>query len=87
MKTFNAIRQHREQTIKYRFFPAGIEMLKDIHAEDQSAAIHNIVQEYDDANYFPQLDGSIKDCDGNVIYKPGDETADLGDYFYEVEEV
>jgi hypothetical protein len=40
---------------------------REVRASSERKAVEKIYSEYLDSNYFPQDDGSIKDCDGNTI--------------------
>lgn len=41
-------------------------------ANSEREAVEMVYQQVLDANYFPQKDGSILDCDGNEIATPTD---------------
>ncbi len=43
---------------------------EEVSAESEREAVEGIYQKYLDSNYFPQDDGSIKDCDGDTIASP-----------------
>lgn len=52
-------------------------------AASKRDAVETVFQTIMDENYFPQEDGSIKDCDGEEIATPTDETIDYdGGHFY-----
>lgn len=52
-------------------------------AASKRDAVETVFQTIMDENYFPQEDGSIKDCDGKEIATPTDETIDYdGGHFY-----
>lgn len=66
--------------IKFKNFSTKVIAKNERHAVEQaySSAM--------DRNYFPQDDGSIKDCDGVVIANPSDETIEYdGGFFYAIE--
>ena len=57
------------------------------NAKSEREAVEEAYQAYLDDNYFPQNDGSIKDCQGDIIAEPDDDTIDYdGGYFYAEEE-
>ena len=57
-----------------------------IMAESKREAVEKVYQEYMDKNYFPEEDGTIKDCDGNIIAKPEDDKISYdGGFFYALE--
>jgi hypothetical protein len=87
MKTFKVSRIYSETTVRYKVYPEGIEDLGTIKATNKDEAIHLIIRAYDDQNYFPHENGSIADCDGNVIFLSGDDSADFADYVYIAEEL
>lgn len=45
-----------------------------INAESARAAVEEVYQEVLDSNYFPQDDGSIRDCNGDIIAAAGDDS-------------
>jgi hypothetical protein len=54
----------------------------EIEAETAREAVEKVYQDLMDANYFPKQDGTIEDCDGNVIADPEDKyIAYDGGYF------
>lgn len=55
-----------------------------VNAKSQREAVERVYSEYLNENYFPQDDGSVKDCDGHTI---ADNADDIyfeydGGYFY-----
>ena len=46
----------------------------EVLAENEREAVEQIYMEYLDDNYFPQEDGSILDCQGNIIAEADDDT-------------
>lgn len=40
---------------------------REVNAKSEREAVEKIYNEYLDQDYFPQEDGSIRDCDGNEI--------------------
>jgi hypothetical protein len=45
-----------------------------INADSEREAVEAVYQQIMDENYFPQDDGSIKDCDGHTIAEEDDDT-------------
>jgi len=39
----------------------------EVNANSEREAVENVFSQYMDENYFPQNDGSILDCDGNLL--------------------
>lgn len=85
-KYYRAFRQYGQHTTLYRLYPKGLQDLGPVSAISEDDALHQIVNKWDDQNYFPQEDGSIKDCDTQTIFEPGDGSVDFGDYYYYVQE-
>ena len=55
----------------------------EVNAETERDAVESVYQSYLDTNYFPQEDGSIKDCDGDTIAEADDNTIEYdGGCFY-----
>ena len=46
----------------------------EVNADSEREAVEDVYQELMDQNYFPQEDGSILDCDGNIIATPEDDS-------------
>lgn len=57
----------REQIIEILKNPHWFLNGKQFESDFERIAVEKIYSEYLDSNYFPQDDGSIKDCDGNTI--------------------
>lgn len=59
-----------------------------INADSEREAVETVYQQIMDDNYFPQDDGSIKDCDGHTIAEEDDDTIeyDGGSFSAEIEE-
>lgn len=58
----------------------------EVYANSEREAVEKVYGEYLDSNYFPQDDGSIKDCDGNTIADPDSEVIDYdGGVFFSEE--
>lgn len=56
-------------------------------AQSKGQAVEDFYCEYFNENYFPQEDGSIQDCFGDVIAEAGSHTIKYaGGYFYAEEE-
>jgi len=55
----------------------------EIDANSEREAVEKVFQVYLDDNYFPQNDGSIKDCDGDILAEANDNVINYdGGYFY-----
>lgn len=53
-----------------------------LNAESERGAVEDVYADYLDQDYFPQDDGSILDCDGNIIADPDDDQIEYdGGYF------
>ena len=48
-------------------------LVEEINANTIREAVENIYKKYLDSNYFPQEDGTILDCGGDVICEKNDE--------------
>ena len=58
-----------------------------VNATSEREAVETVFQQIMGDNYFPQEDGSIKDCDGDIIAECDDEAiAYDGGYFSAEEE-
>ena len=56
--------------------------IREVIAETERQAVVEVYSSIMDENYFPQEDGSIKDCDGNEIADANDTTINYdGGYF------
>lgn len=49
---------------------------REVNANSEREAVELVYQDYMDENYFPQEDGSIKDCSGHTIAEADDVTID-----------
>ena len=58
-----------------------------VGAKTPREAVEKIYQRVLDSNYFPQTDGCIKDCDGNLIAEKGDDTIEYDGGQFSAEEV
>ena len=55
----------------------------DTYADSKREAVEQVYKELMDANYFPQDNGMIEDCDGNMIADTDDECIEFdGGVFY-----
>jgi hypothetical protein len=61
---------YKGNSFKFRNFK------EEVRADNERQAVEKVYSEIMDSNYFPQEDGSIKDCDGNVIAGPNDQIID-----------
>ena len=57
-----------------------------IFADSEREAVEDVYGSYLDSNYFPQDDGSIKDCDGNTIAEATDSTIEYDGGCFSAEE-
>lgn len=46
---------------------------REVNAHSEREAVEIIYQQVMDENYFPQEDGSIKDCDGHTVAAADDD--------------
>jgi hypothetical protein len=61
---------------------------KDIvNAESEREAVEDVYSKYLDQNYFPQDDGSIKNCDGHTIASPDDDIIEYDGGYFTAEEI
>ena len=49
-----------------------------ISADNERQAVEEFYESYFNTNYFPQEDGTVFDCDGNILAEPNDCT-----FFYD----
>ena len=56
-------------------------------ADTEREAVEDVYSIYLNSNYFPQEDGSIKDCDGNTIAEADDTTIEYDGGCFSAEEV
>ena len=59
----------------------------EVKANSEREAVEKVYGEYLDSNYFPQDDGSIKDCDGNTIAEADDTTIEYDGGCFSAEEI
>lgn len=59
----------------------------EVNANSEREAVESVYGDYLDQNYFPQEDGSIKDCDGNEIATATDDTIDYDGGCFSAEEI
>lgn len=59
----------------------------DVNANSDREAVENVYKQIMDQNYFPQEDGSIKDCDGHEIASSTDITIDYDGGCFSAEEI
>lgn len=75
MKTYEVT--YQGNSTRFKNFEANI------RAETERDAVEKIYSFLMDSNYFPQEDGSVKDCDGEIIASPTDNVINYdGGYFY-----
>jgi hypothetical protein len=58
-----------------------------VWANSEREAVENAYSQVLDSSYFPQEDGSIKDCDGEIIARPTDETIEYDGGCFSAEEI
>ncbi|HRP30415.1 MAG TPA: hypothetical protein PKV73_00920 [Agriterribacter sp.] len=59
-----------------------IDFKRTVNADSAREAVEDVYSAYLDENYFPQEDGSIKDCDGHTIAETDDDMIEYdGGYF------
>lgn len=59
----------------------------EVNANSEREAVEDVYGDYLDQNYFPQEDGSIKDCDGNIIAEADDDTIEYDGGCFSAEEI
>lgn len=59
----------------------------EVNAKSEREAVEDVYGDYLDQNYFPQEDGSIKDCDGNIIAEAYDDTIEYDGGCFSAEEI
>ena len=59
----------------------------EVNANSEREAVENAYSQVLDSSYFPQEDGSIKDCDGEIIARPTDETIEYDGGCFSAEEI
>ena len=59
----------------------------EVNADSEREAVEYVFQQVMDENYFPQEDGSIKDCNGNTIAEADDTTIEYDGGCFSAEEV
>ena len=79
MKTYKVT--YNGNATRFRNF----ETLTNAHSERE--ATEDVFGDYLDSNYFPQEDGSIKDCDGHTIAEPDDDSIEYDGGYFSAEEV
>ena len=58
-----------------------------VWADSEREAVEKVYGEYLDSNYFPQDDGSIKDCNGNTVAEADDTTIEYDGGCFSAEEI
>jgi len=59
----------------------------EVNANSEREAVEKVYQQVMDENYFPQEDGSIKDCDGNTIAEATDNIIEYDGGCFSAEEI
>lgn len=79
MKTYNVT--YSGNSTRFRNFSS------EENADSKREAVESVFQQVMDENYFPQEDGSIKDCDGNTIAEADDDTIEYDCGCFSAEEI
>lgn len=79
MKTYKVI--YTGNSTKFRNFET------EVRAESERKAVEKVFAEHLDSNYFPQEDGSIKDCNGEIIASATDNVIDYDGGYFSAEEI
>lgn len=58
-----------------------------VNADSEREAVEDVYRKMMDNDYFPQEDGSIKDCDGHTIADADDDTIEYDGGYFSAEEV
>lgn len=59
----------------------------EINANSKRGAVEMVFSKIMDSNYFPQDDGSIKDCDGRMIAAPKSESLEYDGGLFVADEI
>lgn len=59
----------------------------EVNADSERDAAEKVYGDYLDENYFPQDDGSVKDCSGNVIAEADDTHIEYDGGYFAAEEI
>ncbi len=59
----------------------------EVLAHSEREAVEDVFGERLDSNYFPQEDGSIKDCDGNTLADPDSDSIEYDGGYFVAEEI
>lgn len=60
---------------------------EEVFADNAREAVEQVYSERMDDNYFPQEDGSIRDCDGHEIADSSDEYIEYDGGYFSAEEI
>jgi hypothetical protein len=60
---------------------------REVIADSEREAVEKIFGEHLDSNYFPQNDGSIKDCDGHEVASATDDVIEYDGGYFSAEEI
>jgi hypothetical protein len=58
-----------------------------VKASSAREATENVYCDFFDENYFPQKDGSIKDCDGHTIAQKDEDCIEYDGGYFSAEEI
>jgi hypothetical protein len=59
----------------------------EVNARSEREAVEDVYSKYLDLNYFPQEDGSIHDCGGNIIASPTDDVIEYDGGCFKADEI
>jgi hypothetical protein len=79
MKTYNVT--YSGVTTRFRNFEV------EVNANSDREAVESVYADYLAENYFPEEDGTIRDCDGNIIAEPEDDRIEYDGGCFEAEEI
>jgi hypothetical protein len=78
----------KEYRVTYSGNATRFKKFEDIvSADTEREAVEDVYGSYLDSNYFPQEDGSVKDCDGNTIAEAADDTIEYDGGCFSAEEI
>lgn len=59
----------------------------EVNANTAREAAEKVYGKYLDHNYFPQEDGSVLDCDGDLLAEPNDDSISYDGGYFSAEEI
>lgn len=60
---------------------------RTVNANSEREAVQDVYASYLSDNYFPEDDGSIKDCDGHTIAEADDDCIEYDGGYFSAEEI